>query len=117
MADTYICYNEHCTYNERYGGHCGKPSCHKEPRDFYKCTCRWDKPDGRNDVDETDTIDLVFTTEDAIAVLKSLLFRPHARGNGKSIMTTTIDMALCRAIIALEKELKQEKKDDCNTKL
>lgn len=68
-------------------------------------------PEKRDDV-VTTAIDRAFTTEGAIAVLKSMLFRPAARANGKTIMTATIDMALCRAIISLEKELKQEKKDE-----
>lgn len=69
-------------------------------------------PEKRDNNVETSAIELAFTTEGAIAVLKSMLFRPAARANGKTIMTATIDMALCRAIIALEKELKQEKKDE-----
>lgn len=52
--------------------------------------------------------------ETAIAILKDLLFRPHSRANGKTIMTTCIDMALCRAIISMEKELKEKKKENDN---
>ena len=47
--------------------------------------------------------------ETAIAILKDLLFRPHARANGKTIMTARLDMALCRAIVSMEKELKETK--------
>ena len=50
-----------------------------------------------------EAIELAFTTEGAISVLKGLLFRPHARANGKTIMTATVDAALCTAIIALER--------------
>lgn len=48
----------------------------------------------------------ISTDEEAIAVLKKILERPHTRGNGKSIMATNIDLALIRAIAALEKENK-----------
>ena len=44
-----------------------------------------------------------WTTDGAISVIKNILLRPHARANGKSIMTATVDAALCTAIIALER--------------
>ena len=50
--------------------------------------------------------------ENAIAILKDLLFRPHSRANGKTIMTARLDMAICRAIISMEKELREQKKED-----
>ena len=52
----------------------------------------------------------ISTDEEAITLLKNILARPHGRGNGKSIMSTNIDLALMRAIAALEKKI-QEKKD------
>lgn len=58
---------------------------------------------------DTTALEMAFTTEGALAILKNMLFRPEPRGNGKTILTATVDMALCRAIIALEKELKEEK--------
>lgn len=61
-----------------------------------------------------ESIERAFTTEGAIAVLKSILLRPSSRANGKYIMTETIDAALCKAIIALEKELKAERNASCD---
>jgi hypothetical protein len=50
----------------------------------------------------------ISTDEEAIAVLKKILERSHVRGNGKSIMATNIDLALIRAIAALEKKIQEE---------
>lgn len=58
---------------------------------------------------EMAAIEMAGTTEGALAILRQMLFRPSARANRKIIMTATVDMALCRAIVALEKELKEEK--------
>lgn len=59
---------------------------------------------------ETTAIEMASTTEGAISVLRTLLSRPHPRANSKSTITATIDMALLKAIAALEKELKEENK-------
>lgn len=69
------------------------------------------EPDEDFDIYKT-AVDMAFTTKGALAILKNMLFRPHARANDKVIMTATFDIALCRAIIALEKELKEEKKNE-----
>lgn len=58
---------------------------------------------------EMAAIEMAGTTEGALAILRHMLFKPRARANGKTIMTMTVDMALARAIAALEKELKEEK--------
>lgn len=47
-------------------------------------------------------IKLAWTTDGAISVIKDILLRPHARGNGKSVLTGMVDGALCTALIALE---------------
>ena len=52
----------------------------------------------------------ISTDEEVIELLKKILAGPHARGNGKSMMSTNIDLALSRAIAALEE--KKEKKDE-----
>lgn len=49
-----------------------------------------------------ENIKLAWTTDGAIAVIKDILLRPHARGNGKSVLTGMVDAALCTAVIALE---------------
>lgn len=61
---------------------------------------------------DVSVIEHAWTTEGAISILKMLLSKGQARANGKTIMKATIDAALCRGIMALEKELEQEKKDD-----
>jgi hypothetical protein len=45
-----------------------------------------------------------FDPKNAAIVLMEVLRRPHMRGNGKSSQTLRLDMALCRAIVSLEKE-------------
>ena len=69
------------------------------------------EPDEDFDIYKT-AADMAFTTKGAISVLKNLLFRPHGRANGKSMLTTVTDLALARAIISLENELKKEKEND-----
>lgn len=50
-------------------------------------------------------VDNAWEPENAVKILEKLLFRPAHRANGKSLMTAGIDMALCRAIVALKKEI------------
>lgn len=61
---------------------------------------------------DTNAFERAWTTEGAISILKTLLSRPHPRGNGKSTMTGVIYAALCRALIALEKESERGNTED-----
>lgn len=56
-------------------------------------------------------VDYAWEPENAVKILEKLLFRPAHRANGKFLMTASIDMALCRAIVALKKESKENSKD------
>lgn len=55
------------------------------------------------DICQVDTMTVNQIKDGAISVIKNILLRPHARANGKSIMTATVDAALCTAIITLER--------------
>lgn len=56
-----------------------------------------------------DSLAMAMTAEGAASILKNFLLRPHMRGNGKSMITSILDTALLRALISLEKEIKEEK--------
>lgn len=47
-----------------------------------------------------------YEPEGAIAILTNILRRPASRANGKSTLNMITDMAICRAIVALEKEMR-----------
>ena len=59
----------------------------------------------------------ISTDEEAITLLKNILAGPHCRGNGKSIMSTNIDLAIMRAIAALEKKLQEESDGGSNNSM
>ena len=54
-----------------------------------------------------DACNRAYEPEGAIAVLKNILKRPASRANGKSTLNMITDMAICRAIVALEKETRR----------
>ena len=50
-------------------------------------------------------VDQAYEPENAIKILTNILKRPGSRGDGKSTITAITDAAICRAIVALKKDV------------